>query len=146
MEMFIMIFIVTILLNINLMVIDDTFPYGRTIAKRIGNTAVNVAWFLMVFVPIPQFMIDGMHALHAYLGNFRFVMLILVAFCAIAQINHHIRARWVSPWRTGFHKSDDYLMVFFSAFLATIFVGIITFISMLMASPRFGFALVLGVL
>lgn len=146
MEMFIMILIVTILLDINLMVIDDTFPYGRTVAKRIGNTVVNVAWLLMVFVPIPQFMVNGMVALHAYLGNFRFVMLILVAFCAIAHTNHRIRARWVSPWRTGFHKSDDFLMVFFSAFLATIFVGIIAFVSMLMASPRFSFALILGVL
>ena len=89
-------------------------------------------------------MVNGMYALHAYLGNFRFIVLIVLAFGAIAHINHRIRARWVSPGRIGFHKSDDYLMVFFSALLATMLVGTVALVSMMMASPRFGLALILG--
>ena len=144
MEMFIMVFIVTILLDVYMMVDDDCFPYDQTIADRINKVVGVVVWVLILFIPIPQGMVEGMYALHAYLGNFRFVMLILLAFCAIAHINHHIRAQWVSPSRTGFHKSDDYLMVFFSALLATMAVGAVAVISMMMASPRFGFALILG--
>lgn len=146
MEMFIMIFIVTVLLDVYMMVTDDLCPYGPTITRRINKVVGVVVWVLVLFIPIPQGMIDGMYALHTYLGNFRFVTLIVLAFCAIAHINHHIRARWVSPWRTGFHKSDDYLTVFFSALLATMAVGAVALISMMMASPRFGFALILGVL
>jgi hypothetical protein len=146
MEMFIMIFIVTVLLDVYMMVNDDCFPYDQTIADRISKVVGVVVWVLTLFIPIPQGVVEGMYALHAYLGNFRFVMLILLAFYAIAHINHHIRARWVSSWRTGFHKSDDYLMVFFSALLATMAVGAVAVVSMMMASPRFGFALILGVL
>lgn len=145
MEMFIMIFLVTILLDVYMMVNDDCFPYNQTVADRINKVVGVVVWVLVLFIPIPQGMIDGMVALHAYLGNFRFVALIVLAFCAIAYVNTRIRARWVSPWRTGFHKSDDYLMVFFSALLATMAVGAVAVVSMMMASPRFGFALILGV-
>ena len=146
MEMFIMIFIVTILLDVYMMVNDDYFPYNQAIADRISKVVGVVVWVLALFIPIPQGMVEGMYALHAYLGNFRFIALIILAFCAIAYVNNRIRARWVSPWRIGFHKSDDYLMVFFSAFLATIVVGAVAIVSMMMASPRFGFALILGVL
>lgn len=145
MEMFIMIFIVTILLDVYMMVNDDYFPYNQTIADRINKIVGVVVWVLVLFIPIPQGMVEGMYALHTYLGNFRFVALIVLAFCAIAYVNNLIRARWVSPWRAGFHKSDDYLMVFFSALLATMAVGAVAVISMMMASPRFGFALILGV-
>ena len=140
-----MIFLVIILLDIYMMVNDDLFPYSETIANRISKAVGVVLGALILFVPIPKSMVDGMYALHAYLGNFRFVALIALSFCAIAYINNRIRARWVSPWRTGFHKSDDYLMVFFAALLATIAVGIVAIVSMMMASPRFGFALILGV-
>lgn len=146
MEMFIMVFIVTILLDVYMMVNDKFFPYNQTIVDRINKIVGVVVWTFVLFIPIPQGMIDGMYALHAYLGNFRFIALIVLAFCAIAYVNNRIRARWVSPWRTGFHKSDDYLMVFFSALLATMAVGAVAVVSMMMASPRFGFALILGVL
>ena len=145
MEMFIMIFIVTILLDVYMMVNDNFFPYNQAIADRISKVVGVVVWVLALFIPIPQGMVEGMYALHAYLGNFRFIALIILAFCAIAYINNRIRAQWVSPWRTGFHKSDDYLMVFFSALLATMAVGAVAVVSMMMASPRFGFALILGV-
>ena len=144
MEMFIMIFLITILLDIYLMVNDDLFPYSETIANRINKAVGVVIGALILFVPIPKGMVDGMYALHAYLGNFRFVALIVLAFCAIAHINNRIRARWVSPWATGFRKSEGRLLVFFSAFLATIVVGAVAIVSMMMASPRFGFALILG--
>ena len=144
MEMFIMVFIVTILLDVYMMVNDDCFPYDQTIADRINKVVGVMVWVLVLFIPIPQGMIDGMVALHTYLGNFRFVTLIVSAFCAIAYANNHIRARWVSPWSTGFRKSEGRLLVFFSAFLATIAVGIVAIVSMMMASPRFGFALILG--
>lgn len=146
MEMFIMIFIVTILLDIYLMMTDELCPYGPTITRRINSTVGVVVGVLILFVPIPKGMVDGMYTLHAYLGNFRFVALIVLAFCAIAHINNRIRARWVSPWATGFRKSEGRLLVFFSAFLATIAVGIVAIVSMMMASPRFGFAMILGVL
>lgn len=146
MEMFIMIFIVTILLDVYMMVNDDYFPYNQAIADRISKVVGVVVGVLILFVPIPKGMVDGMYTLHAYLGNFRFVALIVLAFCAIAHINNRIRARWVSPWATGFRKSEGRLLVFFSAFLATIAVGIVAIVSMMMASPRFGFALILGVL
>ena len=144
MEMFIMIFIVTILLDVYMMVTDDLCPYGPTITRRINITVGVVVGVLILFVPVPKGLVDGMYALHAYLGNFRFVALIVLAFCAIAHINNRIRARWVSPWATSFRKSDGRLLVFFSAFLATIAVGIVAIVSMMMASPRFGFALILG--
>lgn len=144
MEMFIMIFIVTVLLDVYMMVTDDLCPYGPTITRRINITVGVVIGVLILFVPIPKGMVDGMYALHTYLGNFRFVALIVLAFCAIAHINNRIRARWVSPWATSFRKSDGRLLVFFSAFLATIAVGIVAIVSMMMASPRFGFALILG--
>lgn len=144
MEMFIMIFIVTILLDVYMMVTDELCPYGPTITRRINITVGVVVGVLILFVPIPKDMVDGMYALHAYLGNFRFVALIVLAFCAIAHINNRIRARWVSPWATSFRKSDGRLLVFFSALLATIAVGIVAIVSMMMASPRFGFALILG--
>lgn len=146
MEMFIMIFIVTILLDVYMMVTDELCPYGPTITRRINITVGVVVGVLILFVPIPKGMVDGMYALHAYLGNFRFVALIVLAFCAIAHINNRIRARWVSPWVTSFRKSDGRLLVFFSAFLATIAVGVVAIVSMMMASPRFGFAWILGVL
>lgn len=146
MEMFIMIFLVTILLDIYLMMTDELCPYGPTITRRINSTVGVVVGVLILFVPIPKGMVDGMYTLHAYLGNFRFVALIVLAFCAIAHINNRIRARWVSPWATGFRKSEGRLLVFFSAFLATIAVGIVAIVSMMMASPRFGFAMILGVL
>ena len=144
MEMFIMVFIVTILLDVYMMVNDDCFPYDQTIADRINKVVGVMVWVLVLFIPIPRGMIDGMYALHTYLGNFRFVTLIVSAFCAIAYANNRIRARWVSPWSTGFRKSEGRLLVFFSAFLATIAVGIVAIVSMMMASPRFGFALILG--
>lgn len=146
MEMFIMIFLVTILLDIYLMMTDELCPYGPTITRRINSTVGVVVGVLILFVPIPKGMVDGMYTLHAYSGNFRFVALIVLAFCAIAHINNRIRARWVSPWATGFRKSEGRLLVFFSAFLATIAVGIVAIVSMMMASPRFGFAMILGVL
>ena len=146
MEMFIMIFLVTILLDIYLMMTDELCPYGPTITRRINSTVGVVVGVLILFVPIPKGMVDGMYTLHAYLGNFRFVALIVLAFCAIAHINNRIRARWVSPWATGFRKSEGRLLVFFSAFLATIAVGIVAIVSMMMASPRFGFAMILGAL
>ena len=139
-----MIFIVTILLDVYMMVTDELCPYGPTITRRINITVGVVVGVLILFVPIPKDMVDGMYALHVYLGNFRFVALIVLAFCAIAHINNRIRARWVSPWATSFRKSDGRLLVFFSAFLATIAVGIVAIVSMMMASPRFGFALMLG--
>lgn len=142
MEIFIMIFLVTILLDIYLMVNDDLFPYSETIANRIGKAVGVVLGALILFVPIPKSMVDGMYALHAYLGNFRFVALIALAFCAIAYINNRIRAEWAFC----INKSDGRLLVFFSAFLATIVVGAVAIVSMMMASPRFGFALILGVL
>lgn len=142
MEIFIMIFLVTILLDIYLMVNDDLFPYSETIANRISKTVGVVLGALILFVPIPKSMVDGMYALHAYLGNFRFVALIALAFCAIAYINNRIRAEWAFY----INKSDGRLLVFFSAFLATIVVGAVAIVSMMMASPRFGFALILGVL
>lgn len=144
MEMFIMIFIVTILLDVYMMVTDELCPYRPTITRRINITVGVVVGLLILFVPIPKGLVDGMYALHAYLGNFRFVSLIVLAFCAIAHINNRIRARWVSPWSTDFRKSEGRLLVFFSAFLATIAVGAVALVSMMMASPRFGFALILG--
>lgn len=93
MEMFIMIFIVTILLDVYMMVNDDYFPYNQAIADRISKVVGVVVWVLALFIPIPQGMVEGMYALHAYLGNFRFIALIILAFCAIAYVNNRIRAR-----------------------------------------------------
>ena len=84
MEIFIMIFIITILLDVYMMVNDKFFPYNQTIVDRINKIVGVVVWTFVLFIPIPHGMVEGMYALHAYLGNFRFVALLVLAFCAIA--------------------------------------------------------------
>ena len=49
MEMFIMIFIVTILLDVYMMVNDDYFPYNQAIADRISKVVGVVVWVLAFF-------------------------------------------------------------------------------------------------
>lgn len=65
MEMFIMIFLVTILLDVYMMVNDKFFPYNQTIVDRINKIVGVVVWTFVLFIPIPHGMVEGMYALHA---------------------------------------------------------------------------------
>lgn len=142
MDFLAMIFLMTIVINVRIMLDDELCPYTGDTRERIDTVLKWIQWVTVVLVPIPAMLVSAMNNTHQYLGNFRFVAIVIALFCAIAVINNSIRQRWAFC----VDKMDGWAAMFASAFYATFIVMVVASISMLMGSPRFTVGLILGVL
>ena len=136
-----MIFLMTIIINARFMLDDELCPYTDDTKDRIDTVLKWTQWVMVLLVPIPTAMADAISTTYQYLGNFRFVAIVIALFCAIAVINNSIRQRWAFC----VDKMDGWTTMFASAFYATFIVMVVASISMLMGSPRFTVGLILGV-
>lgn len=141
MDFLAMIFLVTIIINVRFMLDDELCPYNGDTKERIDTVLKWVMWITVLLVPIPSTIVDVINATYQYLGNFRFVVIVIVLFCAIAVINNHIR----QDWAFCIDKIDGWTTMFAAAFFATLLVMLVASISMVMGSPRFTIGLILGV-
>lgn len=142
MDFLLMIFLITILINVRFMLDDELCPYNGDTKERVDTVLKWVMWVTVLFVPIPSIIVDATSATYQYLGNFRFVVLVIALFCAIAVINNYIRQNWAFC----IDKIDGWTTMFASAFYATLVVMGVASVSMIMGSPRFTIGLILGVL
>lgn len=142
MDFLAMIFLMTIIINVRFMLDDELCPYNGDTKERIDTVLKWVMWITVLLVPIPSTIVDVINTTYQYLGNFRFVVIVIVLFCAIAVINNYIR----QDWAFCIDKLDGWTTMFASAFFATLLVMLVASISMVMGSPRFTVGLILGVM
>lgn len=141
MDFLAMIFLITIIINVRFMLDDELCPYDGTTKERADTILKWVMWITVLLVPIPSTIVDVINATYRYLGNFRFVVIVIVLFCAIAVINNHIR----QDWAFCIDKLDGWTTMFAAAFFATLLVMLVASISIVMGSPRITIGLILRV-
>lgn len=141
MDFLTMIFLITIIINVRFMLDDELCPYNGDTKERIDTVLKWVMWITVLLVPIPSTIVDVINTTYQYLGNFRFVVIVIVLFCAIAVINNYIR----QDWAFCIDKLDGWTTMFAAAFFATLLVMLVASISIVMGSPRFTIGLILGV-
>lgn len=142
MDFLAMIFLITIIINVRFMLDDELCPYDGTTKERADTILKWVMWITVLLVPVPSTIVDVINTTYQYLGNFRFVVIVIVLFCAIAVINNYIR----QDWAFCIDKLDGWTTMFAAAFFATLLVMLVASISIVMGSPRFTVGLILGVL
>ena len=142
MDFLAMIFLMTIIINVRFMLDDELCPYDGTTKERADTILKWVMWITVLLVPVPSTIVDVINTTYQYLGNFRFVVIVIVLFCAIAVINNYIR----QDWAFCIDKLDGWTTMFAAAFFATLLVMLVASISIVMGSPRFTVGLILGVL
>ena len=142
MDFLAMIFLMTIIINVRFMLDDELCPYNGDTKERTDTILKWVMWITVLLVPIPYTIVDVINTTYQYLGNFRFVVIVIALFCAIAVINNYIR----QGWAFCIDKLDGWTTMFAAAFFATLLVMLVTSISMIMGSPRFTIGLIMGVL
>lgn len=142
MDFLAMIFLMTIIINVRFMLDDELCPYNGDTKEHIDTVLNWVMWITVLLAPIPSTIVDVINTTYQYLGNFRFVVIVIALFCAIAVIDNYIR----QDWAFCIDKLDGWTTMFASAFFATLLVMLVASISMVMGSPRFTIGLILGVL